>query len=269
MNKLLLSEIYIYPVKSLGGISVREAEVTDRGLKYDRRWMLVDYTGKFLSQRSHPLMSIIKVDISSDRLIFRDIRNTEQFDVGIDERSGKVIKSVVWDDAVETHHVNSIIDDWFGVILNTRCKLVFMPDESFRPVDKRYAAENEITSLSDGYPFLVVGQSSLDDLNSKLEEKIPMNRFRPNLVLSGGYPFEEDDLKSFSIGDVFFYSVKPCARCVVTTINQQTAQKSDEPLKTLSKYRMVNNKVMFGMNLLHKGKGKINMGDEAKVLERK
>ncbi|MDP3581431.1 MAG: MOSC domain-containing protein, partial [Ignavibacteria bacterium] len=148
-----LSELYICPVKSLGGISVKEAEVTDRGLKYDRRWMLIDSNGKFLTQRTHPQMALIKVDVSKDTLFFRNIKNTDQFSVGINETTGKKINSIVWDDRVELLQVNTIADEWFSQNLNTRCKLVFMPEETKRLVDKSYAPNNEITSLSDGYPF--------------------------------------------------------------------------------------------------------------------
>lgn len=257
-----ISEIFIYPIKSLGGISVKEAEVTDRGLRYDRRWMLIDSNGKFLTQRTHPIMALLKVDLSKDELFFRNIRNTDQFSVGINETTEKKITSVVWSDKVELLHVNSIADEWFCQALNTKCKLVYMPEETKREVEKAYAVNNEITSLSDGYPFLIIGQSSLDDLNNRLVEKVPMNRFRPNFVFTGGDPYEEDDMKEFKIGGISFFGVKPCGRCVVTTINQKTAEKSEEPLRTLAGYRTYNNKVNFGMNLLHKGNGIIKLGEE-------
>lgn len=263
-----LSEIFIYPVKSLGGISVKEAEVTDRGLKYDRRWMLIDSSGMFLTQRTHPQMALIKVDVSKDTLFFRNIKNTDQFSVGINETTGKRINSIVWDDQVELLQVNTIADEWFSQNLNTRCKLVFMPEETKRLVDKSYAQSNEVTSLSDAYPFLIIGQASLDDLNSKLAEKLPINRFRPNLVFTGSAPFEEDTMKKFTIGGITFYGVKPCSRCVVTTIDQNTAQKKEEPLRTLASYRVFGNKVNFGMNLLHEGIGTIKIGDEIIIIEK-
>lgn len=263
-----ISEIYIYPVKSLGGISVKEAEVTDRGLKHDRRWMLVDFSGKFLTQRTHPKMSLIKADLSKDTLFFRNIKTTDQFSVGIAETTGKKVHSIVWNDQVELLHVNSIADEWFSQELNIKCKLVFMPDETKRMVDEEYASHNEITSLSDGYPFLIIGQSSLDDLNTRLLNKVPMNRFRPNLVFTGGKPFEEDEMRKFIIGEITFFGVKPCGRCIVTTIDQNTSEKSDEPLRTLSDYRTFGNKVNFGMNLLHNGRGVIKVGDEIEILEK-
>lgn len=262
-----LSEIYIYPVKSLGGIALKEAEVTDRGLKYDHRWMVVDQNNKFFTQRTHPQMALVAVDIKQDNLIFRNKKSSEQFEIKLDESDGKKLSVIVWDDTVEALHVNSMIDEWLSQTLNVKCKLVYMPFEANRYVDKQYAANNEITSFSDAYPFLIIGQSSLDDLNNRLMEKVPINRFRPNFVFTGGFPFEEDVMKKFKIGEVIFYGVKPCSRCVVTTVNQDTAEKKEEPLKTLSSYRSFNHKVMFGMNLLHEGTGRVKVGDNLEVIE--
>jgi uncharacterized protein len=264
-----ISGIYIYTVKSLDGISLQEAEVTDRGLKYDRRWMIVDINNKFLTQRTHPQMALITVDIMKDYLVFRNKKSSEQFEVMIKENDGNKLSVNVWDDTVSALHVNSMIDEWISQTLNLKCKLVYMPDDSNRFVDRKYASKNEITSFSDAYPFLIIGQSSLDDLNTRLAEKVPMNRFRPNFVFTGGKPFEEDEMKKFKIGNVVFYGVKPCSRCVVTTVNQETAEKKEEPLKTLSSYRTINNMVMFGMNLLHEGNGILHIGDELEAIERK
>lgn len=142
-----------------------------------------------------------------------------------------------------------------------------MPNDTLRQVDNKYAHDKEIVGFADAYPFLLIGQSSLDELNSRLEIKLPMNRFRPNLVFSGGEPFDEDRIKSFAIGDITFYPVKPCARCIVTTIDQENAATNVEPLKTLATYRTINNKVMFGQNIIHRGSGTIKVGDELAVLE--
>lgn len=142
-----------------------------------------------------------------------------------------------------------------------------MPDDTKRMVDTEYAKNNETTSFSDGYPFLIIGQSSLDELNSKLSEPLPINRFRPNIVFTAGEPHAEDSWQHITINGIEFFGVKTCARCVVTTINQQTAVAGNEPLKTLAAYRTVNNKVKFGMNLLHKGTGTIKVGDTITVLK--
>ncbi len=265
--KYNLSEIFIYPVKSLGGISLKEAEVTERGLKYDRRWMLVDSTGKFITQRIYPKMSLIAVDISNDKLILRHKKTSEQIEVGLNETTGNKLNTVIWNDTVETLHVSTFADEWFEIIFGIKCKLVYMPDQSKRYVDKTFAHNDELTNLTDGYPFLIIGQESLNDLNSRLKEKLPMNRFRPNFVFTGGASFDEDKMKSFMINGITFYPVKPCARCVITTTDQNSGERNEEPLATLSTYRKVNNKVMFGQNLLHNGSGIVQVGDEFQNIE--
>jgi uncharacterized protein YcbX len=136
-----------------------------------------------------------------------------------------------------------------------------MPDTTKRKVNSKYI-DNQIVSFADGYPFLIIGEESLVDLNNRLKDPLPVNRFRPNLVFSGGEPFDEDGWMRFKIGGVEFRSIKPCSRCVVTTVDQNTSNKSKEPLKTLSQYREVNGKVMFGMNLVCEVTGKLKMGDQ-------
>jgi hypothetical protein len=142
-----------------------------------------------------------------------------------------------------------------------------MPDSSRRQVDEKYALQNDITSFSDGYPVLLIGQASLDDLNGRLDQPVPMNRFRPNIVFSGGTPYQEDGMKHFKVDGLDFFGVKPCGRCVMTTINQDTGSVGQEPLKTLSLYRTANNKVNFGQNVLHTGFGRIKVGDEIRIIK--
>lgn len=267
MSKYYISELYIYPVKSLGGINLQSAEVTNRGFKNDRRWLLVDESGKFITQRTYPQMALISVELREKSLEFNHKNNNASLLINTGNVSKAKIEVVIWDDSVPANKVSAEADEWFSDMLNLKCRLVYMPDESIRPVDKKYAFDNEIVSFADAYPFLLIGQLSLDDLNSRLQEKLPMNRFRPNIVFNGGDPFDEDRIKSFSVGGVTFYPVKPCARCVVTTIDQYSGVKNEEPLKTLSTYRTVNNKIMFGQNLLHRGSGLISVGDEMKIIE--
>jgi len=265
-----LSELNIYPVKSLGGISLNEAEVTDRGLKFDRRWMIVDNNEKFLTQRTHPKMALLKTKISHNKLILS--HKTEDIPPLVVPIKSKLVETTIvniWDDLVTAFQVGKYADEWLSDVLNQKCKLVFMPDETQRFVDKLYSNQNEIVSFADAYPFLIIGQSSLDDLNSRLEEKLPMNRFRPNFVFNGGKPYEEDSWKKFKIGEIIFEAVKPCSRCATITVDQESAERKEEPIKTLATYRAVDNKVMFGMNLIHDGTGTIRVGDEIEVLEKK
>lgn len=141
-----------------------------------------------------------------------------------------------------------------------------MPEETHREVDQRYAQPGMITSFSDAYPFLLIGQGSLDDLNNRLAEPLPMNRFRPNIVFTGGQAFDEDLMNHIKIAGIDFYGAKLCARCVLTTINQETAVKAKEPLKTLATYRLKNKKILFGQNLIHEGTGVISVGSTLNVL---
>lgn len=144
-----------------------------------------------------------------------------------------------------------------------------MPEDTRRYVDQRYARSKEITNFSDGYPVMMIGQASLDDLNSRMERALPMNRFRPNIVFTGGEPYEEDSVEQFTLSSIEFFCAKPSFRCVVTTIDQETAAKGKEPLQTLAGYRMENNQIYFGQNLLHVGEGIIHTGDVLEVKKEK
>ncbi|MEP6845621.1 MAG: MOSC N-terminal beta barrel domain-containing protein [Panacibacter sp.] len=264
---LTISELYIYPVKSLGGIAVKEASLTDRGFAYDRRWMLVDTTGNFISQREINEMSLLKVSLTETNLVIEHLQKPGNLlTIPLNHATGEEILVRIWDDVCKAVYVSQEADQWCSEMLSHQCRLVYMPDDTHRLVDEQYAQNNEVTGFSDGYPLLIIGQASLDDLNKRLAEQLPMNRFRPNIVFTGGVPFEEDGMKSFDINGITFYGVKPCARCVITTIDQSTGEKGKEPLKTLSTYRSSNNNVYFGQNLLFKGKGFLKIGDKISLL---
>lgn len=261
-----LSEINIYPIKSLAGISLQSSDVEERGLKYDRRWVLVDDTNTFFTQRDFPEMALIKVAIENEGLkLQHKTKNIEALFVPFNFEHMKKGDVVIWDDTVTGEFYNNQIDGWFSEILGINCHLVKMPESTKRVVDKAYA-KNKIVSFADGYPFLIIGQASLDDLNSRLEDPLPMNRFRTNFVFTGGKLFEEDNWNKFKIGVVKFQAVKPCARCVITTTDQETAKRAHEPLLTLSKYRNFKGKVMFGMNLVCNSTGMVKVGDQIKKL---
>jgi uncharacterized protein YcbX len=263
---LTISQLFIYPVKSLGGVSVAHAGLTDRGFTYDRRWMLIDENHRFLSQREQPVMALLQTAVTPKGIKVTDKRNiSNSCIIPFEGEENKIIKVQVWDDECVAELVCDNLDKWFSAALQLNCKLVFMPDSSMRKVDDNYAANNEITSFSDGYPLLLIGQSSLDDLNSRLKEKLTIDRFRPNIVFTGGVPYEEDTMAEFDINGIDCYGVKQCARCVVTTIEQSNAAKGKEPLKTLAAYRQLNNKIYFGQNVLYKGKGIIKIGDTISI----
>jgi len=267
MSNLTLSHIFIYPIKSLGGISLQSAKVEERGLQYDRRWMLVDKNGMFLTQREHPQMALLQVNIKDDKLeVTHKVRAMSKLQIPISNSENNSFAVNIWDDVVIAKQLNKEVDLWFSEALNLDCQLVCMNDDSDRITDKKYTPEPKQVSFADAYPFLIIGQESLNDLNRRLKEPLPMNRFRPNFVFSGGEPFCEDTWKDFMIGELKFRAVKPCSRCVVTTVNQDTAEKSSEPLETLAKFRNAGNKVNFGMNVIACDEGIVRVGDRVEVL---
>jgi uncharacterized protein len=265
MPDIKLTQIWIYPIKSLGGISLLSAQVMGKGLRYDRRRMLIDETGTAITQRDYPKMALLKTSISNEQLKVKI--GEKELKIPLEEHDlSRPLDVIIWNDRVKAFEVGTSHSEWFSEILGVRCKLVFFPEENDRPVDPRYHVNNENVSLADAYPFMVIGQSSLNDLNSKLNEPIPINRFRPNFVFEGGEPYEEDNWRNLSIGDVRFVGVKTCERCMITTVNQITAEKGAEPLKTLASYRKQNNKIYFGRNLVALNHDMVNVGDRI-VLE--
>ena len=264
MNELTLSEIWIYPIKSLGGIRLTTSRVMPKGLQHDRRWMLIDESGTFMTQRVYPQMALFKLEIQSDYFIIthKDQSRILPFNPA---KTTQPEQAIIWDDTVSVFEVSEDFNRWFSAILGMRCKLVSFPEENARPVDPKYKVDDEHVSLADAYPFLIIGQSSLNDLNHRLETPVPMNRFRPNFVFTGGDAYEEDAWRNFTIGTSRFVGVKPCGRCVLTTVNQDTAEKGKEPLKTLASYRTKNSKVLFGQNLVALDHDQINVGDRINV----
>jgi uncharacterized protein YcbX len=264
-----LSEINIYPVKSLKGIALREATVEERGLQFDRKWMLVDEKGKFITQREFPAMARLETKV--DHASLRVAVNGTQVEVPLADEPGENLRVAIWTSSVRSALYPPEINEWFSEALGTNCRLVVMPQSSKRSVNPFYAVRKfkDTVSFADGYPFMLIGEGSLADLNSRLDSPVPMNRFRPNLVVAGSEPFAEDTWKKIRIGSTVFHVVKPCGRCVITTIEQAAGDKTGtEPLKTLASYRTKNNKVLFGQNLIADEPGGIlNVGDLVEVIE--
>lgn len=262
MNELRLSEIWIYPIKSLGGIRVEQAKVLQKGLEYDRRWMLVDENGMFMTQRTSPALALFKLNIEDNALRITHsqlpiIHNTPLQPTSSEPESNVII----WNDTVRGIEVDPATSAWFSDTLGMKCKLIYFPEKNQRPVDPNYSIQHEQVSLADAYPFLIIGQGTLDHLNTKLDVKLPMNRFRPNFVFTGGTPHVEDSWRNFTIGKNRFVGVKPCARCILPNVNQETAEKGDEPLRTLATYRKQENKILFGQNLLAVDHLEVRQGD--------
>jgi len=264
----IVSDLYIYPIKSLGGFSVTEATVTEKGFQYDRRWMLVDRDAKFMTQRQIAAMALLQTAITTEGVyVYHKQHPDKNITIPFLSSPADIKQVKVWDDLCDAWCYAAVVNSWFSKILETECELVYMPDDTKRMVDTDFAKNNETTSFSDGYPFLIIGRPSLNELNSKLTVPLAIDRFRPNIVFSTGEPHIEDNWKHISINGIEFFGVKTCGRCVVTTIDQQTAVAGKEPLKTLASYRTVNNKIKFGMNLLHKGEGRISVGQEIIVYD--
>lgn len=265
-----ITAIYLYPVKSLAGILLQEATAEKRGLEHDRRWMLVDAEGKFISQRELPEMTLLQPSIENGHLAIRHREKPmEPLFIPLDPASyGKARTVTVWDDTCAAVHVSEEADAWFREALNTPCHLVYMPDTSVRPVSPDYALPGDMVSFADGYPFLIIGEPSMAFLNSKLETPLSIRRFRPNFVFSGNAPHEEDEWKNFTIGSVRFRGTKPCGRCQIPTIDQETSIQGKEPSATLAKYRRFGNKINFGMNVcLNGAPGIVRVGEEVVVEE--
>ncbi len=276
-----LSEINIYPIKSLRGISLDKSVVERRGLQFDRRWMLVDENNQFLTQRKFPKMATIAIDLTEKGLSV-SAEQVEKLLIPFKPASDKKSEVCVWQSVCEAIISEKPVNEWFSTVLQTNCRLVYMPDESERAVNPLFNNDNDIVSFADGYPFLVTGKNSLNDLNEKLENPIPMNRFRPNLVIENSAPFAEDNWKKLQIGDTIFRATKPCERCSITTVDQTKGIfTGKEPLKTLAAYRLAKDVfpqnssdlgldkmgVLFGRNLIAENFGEpLKIGDEIKIL---
>lgn len=266
-----VSQLYIYPIKSLGGIAVSSVNITDRGFEHDRRWMLIDDNNRFLSQREIAEMALLQVEVLQDGLkVYHKNDKANCIEIPFTTGTAEMITADIWDILCEAQLVNAAADKWFSKILNARCRLVYMPDSTRVKIDERYAINNNnLTSFSDGYPILMISEASLQYLNNKMEAPLLMNRFRPNLVFTDGDAFIEDRMKEFLINECTFFGVKPSERCMITTINQNTTEKGKEPLKTLSIYRKKDAKVFFGENVIAAGTGVINVGDIITILQTK
>lgn len=252
--------LHIYPIKGMGGISLNHAVLTSRGFKYDRRWMLVDEHNQFISQRSFPNLCLFNVEIIEHGFLIS--YQKEKVTIPFELSHGPNVTVSVWEDKVLALLAENHINQFFSKQLSHPCKLVFMPDNAKRRVNQNYVKDKQWVSFADGYPILIIGQASMDLLNTKLKESIDVNRFRPNILFNGGEAHEEDDWKNFTIAGLSFKGIKPCARCQVPTINQSTSIKTKEPIKTLSTYRSFNNKINFGLNVISQEIGLINVGDE-------
>jgi uncharacterized protein len=260
-----LSGIYVYPIKSAGGIALETATVVERGLQYDRRWMIVDAKGKFLTQRQLPRLSLISVRISLSHLVV-DAPDMPTIRLPLQPNSDYRLPVQIWKGRCEAVHAGEDAARWFSHFLNLSCQLVYMPKESSRHVRAQYAVNNEAVSFADAFPFLLTSEASLADLNKRMTAPVPMHRFRPNLVVTGGEAFAEDCWQQIRISSITFYLVKPCARCSTVMVNQATGVREKEPIATLARFRKRSGKVYFGQNLVHEGRGVLRLADKVVIV---
>ncbi len=276
----MIQSLHIYPIKSLAGISVSEAVVTPRGLQHDRRFMLVDLSGKFITQRTDPQLALLDVMLTNEQLTVshrmpRPNGLTEtpiSLPLTVDTATAADQRSVsIWADlGLSALRVSDAADAWFAEAIGRPCQLVFMPDSTHRSVEEDYAlSPDNVVSFADAYPFLLIGQASLTELNRRLELPVTMSRFRPNILVDTAIAHEEDNWYEILMGGMTLFGVKPCARCVLTTIDPATAQKGREPLRTLATYRRFDEAILFGQNLLTRphDSGLLRVGDAVSVVD--
>ena len=263
---LTVEAITIYPIKGARGVSLDRAEVDARGFVGDRRWMVVDLAGEFLTQRQVAELALVEPRIEPDGLVLT-LPSGAVCKVVYPTESAQQREVRVWRDRVMARDAGDESAAFLSEHLKREVRLVWMSDDALRPVETRPGTEGQIVSFADGYPFLVLASATLDGLNDKLEDPVSMDRFRPNLVIGGADSDAEDTWYRYRIGTIVFTNVKPCGRCVVTTIDQHTLARSSEPLKTLATYRRAGGEVIFGQNAVHEGRGVVGVGDAVEVLE--
>ena len=264
MLSYLVSDLYIHPVKSLKSVSLSEAEIDEFGFVHDRRFMLVDASGKFISQRKHSRLGFLSAEFDGRNLVIQG-KGLDAITFALSEFE-VALEVDVWADRVGALAIaderTEKLSEYIGLMLS----LVYMPRSTFRQVEREFFSADQKLSFADAFPFLLTNTASLDDLNDKLEQPIGMGRFRPNIVFTGDQPFQEDDWQRIAIGDVEFDVVKPCSRCVMTCIDEQ-GRKHKEPLKTLATYRRNDFGVCFGQNIVQRSSGSVMVGDVLRVLK--
>lgn len=268
---ITISGLFIYPIKSCRGIPLQEAALDAYGLEHDRRFLVVDATGHFLTQRSIPRMALIETEITATELVLR-ARGAGEVRVllpGGEGRDGR-IRVAIWRDTVDAVDMGDAVANWLRDCIGQRCRLVHtgggfgrrLPREKIPEVHREIHPSVPV-AFADAYPLLALSESSLDLLNERIEPRVRMDRFRPNIVLRGCEPHAEDTWESVRIGDLVIRHGGPCARCTVTTVDQNSAIHGKEPLRSLAKYRRTSaGSVTFGQNWIHTGAGRIKVGDE-------
>jgi len=266
VRMITVASLIYYPIKACRGFEVDETNVERMGLEHDRRMMVVTPEGGFLTQRDYPKLALVTPSVSGETLTL-SAPDTDSLTVSI-RKSGSTRPVDIWrSKGVQAIDQGETAAEWFSDWLGTSVRLVHIADGYKRKINEKYAINaDDHTAFADGYPILLASEESLADLNARLETPIPMNRFRLNLVVKGVAPFAEDSWFHIRIGDVEMAVVKPCARCVVTTIDKETFAQSKEPLKTLNTFRRQAGGAMFGQNVIPLNEGRLRLGMSVEIL---
>ena len=260
-----VSHLNVYPVKACRGIPLGSATLDRWGIQHDRNWMVVDSEGLFISQRTEPRLSLVEPTLSRERLTLR-APQVAPLSLPVTGRAGAERQVTIWQDVCRALDQGDEAAEWLTHYLGRQARLVRIGAGYERAVNETaYPAGAEV-GFADGYPLLLLSGASLRELNGRLLEPVPMNRFRPNVVVEGCPAFTEDTWKRIRIGGVTLHLVKPCERCVVTTVDQATGVQSKEPLATLATYRRWGEGVIFGQNAVHQGVGTLSVGETVEVL---
>jgi uncharacterized protein YcbX len=265
MSQITVSELNIYPVKSARGFALKSMQLNPLGPECDRRWMVIDKSNTFVTQRKVRKMCLINVDlldsgirISAEGMPACSIKTPITSDL---------LTSSVWGTEVKGLDCGDEVAAWLTEFLSKECRLIYMPDDYERAVDTKFAHQQEQVGFADGFPLLIATQASLDDFNEKLGYKVGMERFRPNIVISGNEAYAEDDWQHIAIGDIDLLLVKPCSRCIMPSVNPETASKEMAVIQTLQAHRRRGKDIFFGQNALYNSLGTINVGDAVRVIK--
>ncbi|HHP7232774.1 MAG TPA: MOSC domain-containing protein [Xenococcaceae cyanobacterium] len=277
---MIVSELWIYPIKSCQGIKLQQAEVTAKGFLWDREMMVISQKGKFLTQRQFPQLAKVQVAIAHNTITLSTSDNSLESLTFTPTLTGRETEVEIWRDRTLAIDQGDRVAEWFHQVLELtatkKCRLVRQSPQYIRPVNRKVTNSLTPVSFADGYPFLLTTTASLEELNRRISEtyqstklNIAMNRFRPNIVVKTKLPFDEDTWKAVKIGAIELAVVKPCSRCIITTIDQHqgVVNQLKEPLRTLSTFRQFGEQgVMFGENMIPQNTGMISVGDELKIL---
>jgi uncharacterized protein len=261
-----LASIFIYPIKSFPGIAVQKAQTENRGLEGDRRYMLIDETAQFISVREEK--GFLSFQIAEDGAYWRISHSQESMLIPKIPEKGEELTVRIWDDKVHAWRIDDIFDSWFSRHLGRACRLVYMPHNGHRLIKQQWRLSAEEVSFADGYPYLIINDQSLKDLEKKSGHPMDVRRFRANLVISGVGAGEEFFYREIVVGEVIFNGLKPCERCVVTTLDPDTGAQGKEPLTTLAKMK-IEGKVVFGQHATLLKSGIIRIGDDVRITRRK